>query len=72
MTLDTVMWTASCTKFMTTIAALQCVERGLVALDEDTGEVLGELAGQKILSGFEDGDGGQPVLVERKEAVTLR
>ena len=70
MTLDTVMFTASCTKLMTTIAALQCVERGLVSLDEDTGEVLPELAGQKILNGFEEG--GEPVLVERKEAITLR
>ena len=70
MTLDTVMFTASCTKLMTTIAALQCVERGLVALDEDTGAVLPELAGLKILSGFEEG--GEPVLVERKEAITLR
>ena len=70
MTLDTVMFTASCTKLMTTIAALQCVERGLVSLDEDTGKVLPELAGQKILTGFEEG--GEPILVERKRAITLR
>jgi CubicO group peptidase (beta-lactamase class C family) len=30
---DSPMWIASCTKLLTTIVALQCVERGLLALD---------------------------------------
>jgi CubicO group peptidase (beta-lactamase class C family) len=34
---------ASCTKLMTSIAALQCVERGQVGLDDDLGEVVPEL-----------------------------
>ena len=70
MTMDTIMWTASCTKLLTTIAALQCVEKGLVALDDDTAALLPELAEQKIVTGFEEG--GKPVLVERKNAITLR
>ena len=32
---DTVMWAASCTRLMTTVAAMQCVEKGLFTLDED-------------------------------------
>ena len=70
MELDTTMFTASCTKLLTTIAALQCVERGLVTLDEDTAAQLPELARQKILTGFEED--GEPVLVERKNPITLR
>ena len=70
MELDTTMFTASCTKLLTTIAALQCVERGLVTLDEDTAAHLPELARQKILTGFDEA--GEPVLVERKNPITLR
>ena len=70
MTMDTVMWTASCTKLLTTIAALQCVERGRIALDDDTAALLPELAEQRILTGFDDG--GKPVLTDRKKAITLR
>ena len=70
MRLDTVMFTASCTKLLTTIAALQCVERGLVKLDEDTSALLPELARQRILTGFDEA--GEPVLVDRRNPITLR
>ena len=70
MTLDTIMFTASCTKLLTTIAALQCVERGLVTLDEDTSARLPELGSQKILTGFDEA--GEPVLLDRKNPITLR
>ena len=70
MTLDTIMFTASCTKLLTTISALQCVERGLITLDDDTSDLLPELASQKILTGFDDG--GEPILVEKKNPIILR
>ena len=37
---DSPMWIASCTKLLTTIVALQCVERGLLALDADVSPIL--------------------------------
>ncbi|PVH77952.1 beta-lactamase/transpeptidase-like protein [Cadophora sp. DSE1049] len=74
MKLDAVMWLASCTKLPTTITAMQCVERGLLKLDEDVTDILPELKGLKILTGFEeDGNGNDtPVLVENTKAITLR
>lgn len=74
MKLDATMWLASCTKLPTTIAALQCVERGLLNLDEEVTDILPELKGLKILSGFEeDGNGNDtPVLVDNLKAITLR
>lgn len=74
MKLDATMWLASCTKLPTTIAALQCVERGLLNLNDDVTDILPELKGLKILSGFEeDGNGNDtPVLVDNLKAITLR
>lgn len=43
LSIDSVMHIASCTKLLTTIAALQCVERGLVTLDEDVRPIVHEL-----------------------------
>ncbi|KAK4988997.1 hypothetical protein LTR50_003593 [Elasticomyces elasticus] len=65
-----VMRIASCTKLMTSIAAMQCVERGLVGLDDDLAPVMPDLAGLKVLHGF--AEDGEPVLKERKNAITLR
>jgi hypothetical protein len=43
LTTDSVIWVASCTKLVTTIAAMQCVERGLVTLDRDVRSIVPEL-----------------------------
>jgi hypothetical protein len=61
---------ASQTKLLTSVAALQIVERGLIAFDDSVEELLPELAGQKVLTGFEED--GKPVLVERTEKITFR
>lgn len=61
---------ASCTKLMTSIAALQCVERGLINLDEDVSPILTELKDVKILSGFEQN--GTPSLKPASNKITLR
>lgn len=65
------MWLASCVKLATTIAALQCVERGLFSLDStaDIERLLPEWATPEVLS-FDEG--GSPVLVPAKEKITLR
>ncbi len=44
------MGLASCTKLLTSIAALQCVERGLLQLDEDVVRVLPEFKDIEIIS----------------------
>ena len=62
---------ASCTKLMTSIAAMQCVERGLVALDADVVEILPELAAQGILTGFDEAT-GEPIINKRQNPITLR
>ncbi|KAK5136658.1 hypothetical protein LTR08_002311 [Meristemomyces frigidus] len=67
---DAMFLLASQTKLLTTIAALQVVEKGLFGLDDDVSGALPELGGQKVFKGF-DGE-GEPVLVERETAITLR
>ena len=56
---------------MTSIAAMQCVERGLVTLDTDVEEILPELAAQGILTGFDDAT-SEPIIHKRQNAMTLR
>jgi CubicO group peptidase (beta-lactamase class C family) len=68
---DSTMWMASCSKFPTTIAAMQCVERGLLQLDDDVTEILPELKGLKVLSKFDEGD-AEPTLVENTKSITLK
>lgn len=70
MTGDTVFTIASMTKLMTTIAALQLVERRVVALDDDVTPVLPVLAQQGVLTGFSSDD--VPITEKRKQAITLR
>lgn len=54
----------SMTKLVTSIAALQCVENGLIGLDDDLADVLPEMCKIPILS---DGK-----LIEPKNKITLR
>jgi CubicO group peptidase (beta-lactamase class C family) len=67
---DSPMWIASCTKLLTTIAALQCVERGLLALDADVSPILPEFHAPDILTGFDAR--GQPTYVKAQNKITLR
>lgn len=55
---------------MTSIAVMQCVEKGLLNLDADVSNVLHEFEDIEILTGF-DGN-GNPILVKSKTKVTLR
>ena len=68
--LDSVLRVFSCTKLLTTIAALQCIERGLIGLDDDVSELLPELGKLKVL--LECVDGKEPMFEERKSPITLR
>lgn len=71
LTLDSTFWIASCTKLITTIAALQCVERGQLKLDDDVSPILHEYKDIKILIGFEE-VGEKPILKEATKKITLR
>ncbi|PSN72458.1 beta-lactamase class C and other penicillin binding protein [Corynespora cassiicola Philippines] len=66
---DQTFQSASCTKLIATIAALQCVERGLVTLDEPLDSYLPELASQPILEQSGDGEFN---LRPAKNSITLR
>lgn len=70
MTLDTVMWIASMTKVVTSVAALQLVEQGRLELDEPLGERVPELASPHVLEGFHAA--GVPRLRPARRPITLR
>jgi CubicO group peptidase (beta-lactamase class C family) len=66
--LNTIMWVASCTKLMTSISAMQLVERGLVTLDEPIYKHIPELEKLKVLTGFDESTGAP---IEEKQNVTM-
>ena len=67
---DAVFLLASQTKLLTAVAALQIVEKGLIAFDDNVEELLPELAAQQVLTGFDEDD--KPILVARTEPITFR
>lgn len=69
--LDTIMWVASFTKLMTSLCAMQLVERGLVTLDEPVYKYIPELENFNVLQGFEK-DGGKPIESKHTKPITLR
>lgn len=60
----------SCTKLMTAIAVMQCVEKGKLSLDEDVSTILHELRDMDILTGFDQE--GQPKYRKATRKITLR
>lgn len=58
------------TKLMTTVAAMQAMERGLIGLDDDVSDVLHEWNDAEILDGFDES--GKPMLHKAKNKITLR
>ncbi|MCJ1478269.1 hypothetical protein MMC13_006946 [Lambiella insularis] len=71
LTADSTFCIASCTKLLTTICALQCVEKGLLALDDDVSTVLPELETRDILTGFTP-ETKEPILRKASKKITLR
>lgn len=70
MTLDTVFWIASMTKAVTSVAALQLVERGALSLEGDLTGLLPEFGALKVVEGFDEA--GAPRLRPARRAPTLR
>jgi CubicO group peptidase (beta-lactamase class C family) len=69
--LNTVMWVASCTKLMTSVCAMQLVERGLVTLDEPVYKHIPELESLTVIKSIEDGT-GKPIEEKHTTPITLR
>jgi methyl acetate hydrolase len=67
---DTVFRIASMTKAVTGVAAMQCVERDTLALDQPAGEIMPELAEPQVLDGFDAA--GKPILRAARRKITLR
>jgi CubicO group peptidase (beta-lactamase class C family) len=67
---DTIFRIASMVKLLTSVAAMQLVERGKLKLDEPAGNLDPVLAAPRILTGFDDK--GAPQLREAREHLTLR
>ena len=64
------MWIASFTKLMTTIAVLQCVEKGKLSLDTDVTSILHEYKEAKILTGFDESE--EPILKGKGGPITVQ
>ena len=69
--LDDVLYLASATKIVTTIAALQCVDDGLLTLDGDLSSIVPELTGKKVLIDLPK-DHEEPILETPIQAITLK
>jgi CubicO group peptidase (beta-lactamase class C family) len=67
---STMFWIASCTKAITSAAALELVAQGRLDLDEPASRRLAPLAEAKVLCGFDDK--GAPILRPAQKPVTLR
>lgn len=57
-------------KLVTSVAAMQLVDRGLIGLDDDAGKHVPYLADVKLLTGFDDN--GTAILEKPTKPVTLR
>lgn len=62
---------ASATKLLTTIAVLQCCERGLLSLDADQTKHIPEIAEKGVLLRYDEAS-GEPVYEPLKKPITLR
>ena len=70
MSVDTVFRIASMVKLLTSVAALQLVERGTLKLDEPAGNIDPALASVQVLTGFDAK--GVPQLRPAQKPLTLR
>ncbi|GJN73047.1 transesterase (LovD) [Purpureocillium lilacinum] len=70
--LDDVLYLASATKLITAVAAMQCVDDGLLTLRGDVAALAPELASKQVLTGFSgEGDAEAPVLEPAARPITL-
>ncbi len=70
MSLDNIFQIASMTKIVTSVAAMQLVERDLLSLDEPIDEILPELANPNVIAGIDED--GRVQLKPAQSAITLK
>ena len=70
MTPDTEFSLFSMTKAVTSVAAMQLVEQGRLALDNDIGAILPWLANPQVVTGYDDA--GEPLTRAAARPITLR
>lgn len=70
LTPKTIFWIASCTKLLTSLAALQLIESGKIEVDTPVGDILPELASPDILEGWNSD--GTPNLRKATRKIELR
>src|ERR1700755_1955457 len=63
-----ILFLASATKLLTTVAALQCCDKSLLSLDEDLASKLPEVVSMGVLVAKE----GSPTVEELRKPLTLR
>ncbi|KAM0155848.1 hypothetical protein ACHAQE_006613 [Botrytis cinerea] len=68
--IDSVYWLASATKLITTIAVMQCVEKGQLDLNDDIAKVIPEFKNPQILKGFDEKN--EAIFKPSTKPVTLR
>lgn len=66
--IDDVLYLASATKLIASIAAVQCIENGTLSLTGDLSSLAPELAAKKVLTGFSDD--GEPILEDQVRPIT--
>jgi methyl acetate hydrolase len=70
MTADTVVWIASMTKAVTTVAVMQLVQRGLIDLDQPASRYVPEIGATGVIEGFETD--GRPRLRPARRPPSVR
>ena len=68
--LNDVLYLASATKLITTIAVLQCVDDGVLTLTGDLSSIAPDLLAKQVITGFSD-DGEKPLLEPAARPITL-
>jgi len=71
-TTDTVMWIASMSKGITSFAAMLCVDRGLVGLDDDLSTLIPELKNVQIIDRSKPFEDGNYSFKPAQKKITLR
>ncbi|KAJ5682698.1 beta-lactamase [Penicillium macrosclerotiorum] len=68
---DDVLYLASATKILAAVAALKCVDDGLLTLDGDLSSIAPELSEKQVITGFSE-DGQTPILEPANRPITLK
>ncbi|KAM7198223.1 putative transesterase protein [Naviculisporaceae sp. PSN 640] len=72
---DDVLYLASATKLLASIAALQCVDDGLLTLTSDLSSIVPELTSKKVFKGWSDAKSDPPIAIledQNSQPITLQ